>query len=195
MTFQRFPAAALLLVASGTLYGCTDPKEPSAEAFRPALEAQVRDRFCSVIDVMPYEVEGQGGDAPFPIVTSPRRGMAGPGSDGMSVAMLDAFAQTGLATRTAFEKPARWKGASDKPFVSPSCPTRRRRRVRHIYAPSSIRRPGRRSRYRRSAWRRANWSTSSAGPSRSAFRDARFRAYRPDAGRIERPIGSSELGA
>lgn len=117
MTLRRFPTAALPLVVAATVSGCNDPKKPSAEAFRPALEAQVRDRFCSAIDVMPYEIEGEGGDAPFPIVTSPRRGMTGPGSDGMSVAMLDAFAQAGLATRTAFEKPARWEGASDRSFV------------------------------------------------------------------------------
>ncbi|PZT93973.1 hypothetical protein [Sphingomonas sp.] len=117
MTLRRFPTAALPLVAAAMVSGCSDPKEPSAEAFRPALEAQVRDRFCSAIDVMPYEIEGEGGDTPFPIVTSPSRGMAGPGSDGMSVAMLDAFVEAGLATRTAFEKPARWKGASDRPFV------------------------------------------------------------------------------
>lgn len=117
MTLRGFPTVALPLVAAATVSGCTDPKEPSAEAFRPAIEAQVRDRFCSAIDVMPYEIEGEDGDAPFPIVTSPRRGIAGPGSDGMSVAMLDAFVEAGLATRTAFEKPARWKEVQDRTFV------------------------------------------------------------------------------
>lgn len=117
MTFYRSPTAVLLLLASAALSGCSDPKKPSAEAFRPALEAQVRDRFCSAIDVMPYEIQGEDGDAPFPIVTSPRRGIAGPGSDGISVAMFDAFVEAGLATRTAFEKPARWKGVRDRPFA------------------------------------------------------------------------------
>lgn len=64
-----------------------------------------------------YEIEGECGDAAFPIVTSPKRGMAGPGSDGRSVAMLNALAQAGLATRTVSEKPARWKGAEGDSFV------------------------------------------------------------------------------
>lgn len=117
MTLRRFPTAALPLVVAAAFSGCADPKEPSAEAFRPALEARVRDRFCAAIDVMPYEIEGEDADAAFPIATSPKRGMVGPGSDGMSVAMLDAFVAAGLATRTAFEKPARWKGVQDRPFV------------------------------------------------------------------------------
>lgn len=76
----------------------------------------MRDAFCSPIDVMPYDVEGQDGTAVFPIITSPKREIAGPGSDGRSVAMLDAAADVGLVTRTTFEKSARWKG-SNRPFV------------------------------------------------------------------------------
>ncbi|WP_242416474.1 hypothetical protein [Sphingomonas panni] len=117
MSFHRSAVALVLLATSGTLVGCTDPKEPSADAFRPALETLIRDHYCAAVDVMPYEIEGEGGDASFPVVTSPKRGMAGPGSDGRSVAMLDALAQAGLATRTESERPARWKGAEGAPFV------------------------------------------------------------------------------
>lgn len=109
------PAAVLLLAAAGGLSGCGDSKAPSKEAFATALEPVVRDVFCHPIDVMPYEAEGEAGDAVFPVVTSPKRELAGPGSDGRSMAMLDAVASVGLVTRTEVEKPARWKG-SDRPF-------------------------------------------------------------------------------
>ncbi|MFV0622676.1 hypothetical protein ACBY01_01515 [Sphingomonas sp. ac-8] len=108
-------AVVLLLAAAGGLSGCGDTKAPSKEVFAAALEPIVRDVFCNPIDVMRYEVEGEAGDAVFPVVTSPKRGLAGPGSDGRSMAMLDAAASVGLVTRTEVEKPARWKG-SDRPF-------------------------------------------------------------------------------
>lgn len=108
---------AMILAIVGGLAGCSDSKTPGKDAFRAALDPVVRDRFCGSIDVMNYEVEGQDGTAAFPIITSPKREMAGPGSDGRSVAMLDAAAGMGLVTRTTFEKPARWRG-SDRPFVS-----------------------------------------------------------------------------
>ena len=108
--------ALALFAGAGMLAGCGDSKAPSKDVFRAALEPVVRDAFCFPIDVMPYDVEGRDGTAIFPIVTSPKREIAGPGSDGRSVAMLDAAAGAGLVTRTTIEKPARWKG-SDRPFV------------------------------------------------------------------------------
>ena len=107
---------ALLAAVAGALAGCTDPKSPSKEAFATALEPTVRDVFCHPIEVMRYEAEGEAGDQAFPIVVSPKREMAGPGSDGRSTAMLDAASAIGLLTRTELEKPARWKG-DDRPFV------------------------------------------------------------------------------
>ena len=109
-------AVVLLLAAVGGLSGCGDSKTPGKEAFAAALEPAVRDVFCHPIDVMRYEVEGETARSGFPIVTSPKRGLAGPGSDGKSVAMLDAAATLGFVTRTTVEKPARWSG-SDDPFV------------------------------------------------------------------------------
>jgi hypothetical protein len=67
-----------LLAAAGMLAGCSDTKAPSKDVFRAALEPVVRDAFCSPIDVMPYDVEGQDGTAVFPIITSPKREIAGP---------------------------------------------------------------------------------------------------------------------
>ena len=108
-------AAVLLLVFIGGLDGCGDPSSPSKEIFRAALDPVVRDAFCHPIDVMPFDVQGEDGRAAFPVVTSPTRTIAGPGSDGRSVAMLDAATDMGLVKRSAFEKPARWR-RSDAPF-------------------------------------------------------------------------------
>ncbi|APX67574.1 hypothetical protein V3I01_06230 [Sphingomonas sp. gentR] len=109
-------AAVLLFAAVGSLNGCGQSKAPSKEAFATVLEPVVRDVFCHPIDVMRYEVEGEPGGSGFPIVTSPKPPMAGPGSDGKAVAMLDGLAGVGLVTRMTFEKPARWSG-SDNAFV------------------------------------------------------------------------------
>ena len=109
-------AAVVLVAAAGGLSGCDDPKAPSKEAFATALAPIVRDVFCHPIDVMRYEIEGEPAATGFPIVTSPKPTMAGPGSDGKAVAMLDGLAGVGLITRTTFEKPARWSG-SDNAFV------------------------------------------------------------------------------
>lgn len=109
-------AAVLLFAAAGGLSGCGGSKAPSKEAFAAALEPAVRDVFCHPIDVMRYEIEGEPAATGFPIVTSPKPTMAGPGSDGKAVAMLDGLAGVGLVTRTTFEKPARWSG-SDNAFV------------------------------------------------------------------------------
>ncbi|WP_294269281.1 hypothetical protein [Sphingomonas parapaucimobilis] len=110
-------SAAVLLFATATgLSGCGNSKAPSKEVFAAALEPVVLDVFCHPIDVMRYEVEGEATGSGFPIVTSPRAPMAGPGSDGKAVAMLDGLASVGLVTRTPFEKPARWSG-SDNAFV------------------------------------------------------------------------------
>jgi hypothetical protein len=109
-------AAALLIVTAGALSGCGQSKAPSKGAFTAALEPVVRDVFCHPIDVMRYEVEGEPAGSGFPIVTSPKPPMAGPGSDGKAVAMLDGLASVWLVTRTTFEKPARWSG-SDNVFV------------------------------------------------------------------------------
>jgi hypothetical protein len=110
------PATFLLMALAGSLVGCSDPKAASEKNFRAALEPVVRDVFCLPIDVMSFEIEGQGEKTMFPVVTSPERTMFGAGADGKSVAMLDAAAGEGLVTRTTFEKPARWEG-SDRPFV------------------------------------------------------------------------------
>ncbi|MFH8651973.1 hypothetical protein ACH37Y_04560 [Sphingomonas paucimobilis] len=110
------PAAVLLVATIGTLSGCGDSNAPSKEAFAAALEPVVRDVFCHPIDVMRYEVEGGPSGSGFPIITSPKPTLAGPGSDGKAVAMLDAAAAVGFVTRTTFEKPARWSG-SDNAFV------------------------------------------------------------------------------
>jgi len=110
-------SAAVLLFATATgLSGCGDSKAPSKAAFAAALEPVVRDVFCHPIDVMRYEVEGKPAGSAFPIVTSPKPTLAGPGSDGKAVAMLDGLAHVGLVMRTTFEKPARWIG-SDNAFV------------------------------------------------------------------------------
>lgn len=115
-------AIVLLIAAAGGLSGCGDSKFPSKEAFVTALEPVVRDAFCQPIDVMRYEVEGEAAGSGFPIVTSPKRTIAGPGSDGKSVAMLAGLAAVGLVTRTTFEKPARWSGSDDafvrQPLIS-----------------------------------------------------------------------------
>lgn len=115
MSKPMHSSAALMLLAVGGMAGCGDSKAPSKEVFRARLEPLVRDVYCHSIDVMPFDVEGQDGKAVFPVVTSTKRAMAGPGSDGRSVAMLDAVAGVGLVTRTEFEKPARWSG-TDRPF-------------------------------------------------------------------------------
>jgi hypothetical protein len=109
-------AAVLLVATIGSLSGCGDSKAPSKGAFTTALEPVVRDVFCHPIDVMRYEVEGEAAGSGFPIVTSPKPTLAGPGSDGKAVAMLDGLAGVGLVTRTMFEKPARWSG-SDNAFM------------------------------------------------------------------------------
>lgn len=109
-------AAVLLLATASGLSGCGNSKAPSKEAFAAALGPVVRDVFCHPIDVMRYEVEGEPGGSGFSIVTSPKQTMAGPGSDGKAVAMLDGLAGVGLVTRATFEKPARWSG-SNNPFV------------------------------------------------------------------------------
>ncbi|RSU51082.1 hypothetical protein [Sphingomonas sp. S-NIH.Pt15_0812] len=109
-------AAVLLFATAAGLSGCGNSKAPSKAAFAAALEPVVRDVFCHPIDVMQYEVEGETAGSGFPIVTSPRAPMAGPGSDGKAVAMLDGLASVGLVTRTTFEKPARWSGSTN-PFV------------------------------------------------------------------------------
>ncbi|WP_288935416.1 hypothetical protein [uncultured Sphingomonas sp.] len=106
-------AVVLLSATVGTLSGCGQSKAPSKEAFATALEPVVRDVFCHPIDVMRYEVDGEPGGSGFPIVTSPKSRMAGPGSDGKAVAMLDGLAGVGLVTRTTFEKPARWSGSTN----------------------------------------------------------------------------------
>lgn len=116
MSRSSMSAAVLLFATATGLSGCGKSKAPSKEAFAAALEPVVRDVFCHPIDVMRYEVEGEPGGSGFPIVTSPKPTMAGPGSDGKAVAMLDGLASVGLVTRTMFEKPARWNG-SDKAFV------------------------------------------------------------------------------
>ncbi len=117
MSSSTSMSAAVLLVATvGTLSGCGDSKAPSKAAFASALAPVVHDVFCHPIDVMRYEVEGEPGGSGFPIVTSPKPTMAGPGSDGKAVAMLDGLASVGLVTRTASEKSARWSG-SDNAFV------------------------------------------------------------------------------
>lgn len=109
-------AAVLLVATIGSLSGCGDSKAPSKGAFTTALEPVVRNVFCHPIDVMRYEVEGEPAGSGFPIVTSPKPTLAGPGSDGKAVAMLDVAAAVGFVTRTTFEKPARWSG-SDNAFV------------------------------------------------------------------------------
>ena len=109
------PAGLVLLVAAGGLAACGDPKAPSGEAFAKALVPIVRDAYCRPVDVMPYEVEGGTAGSGLPIVTSPRPSVAGPGSDGTAVQALDALASVGLATRTTFDKPARW--TANRPFV------------------------------------------------------------------------------
>ncbi|MBD8546024.1 hypothetical protein [Sphingomonas sp. CFBP 8760] len=115
-------AAVLFLAAASGLSGCGDSKAPSKDAFATALDPVVRDVFCHPIDVMRYEVEGETAGTGFPIVTSLKRTVAGPGSDGKSVAMLDGLAGIGLVTRTTFEKPARWSGSNDafvrQPLIS-----------------------------------------------------------------------------
>ncbi|MGO1305771.1 MAG: hypothetical protein ACTMKV_13420 [Sphingomonas parapaucimobilis] len=115
-------AAVLLSAAATGLSGCGNSKAPSKEAFATALEPVVRDVFCHSIDVMRYEVEGEPAGSGFPIVTSPKPTMAGPGSDGKAVAMLDAAAAVGFVTRTTFEKPARWSGSTNafvrQPLIS-----------------------------------------------------------------------------
>jgi len=117
MSKSKSVSAAVLLFATATgLSGCGDSKAPSKAAFAAALEPVVRDVFCHPIEVMRYEVEGEPAGSGFPIVTSPKPPMAGPGSDGKAVAMLDGLAGVGLVTRTTFEKPARWSGSTN-PFV------------------------------------------------------------------------------
>ncbi len=120
--YASVSVASALLAGAGMLVGCDDSTAPSADVFRAALEPVVRDAFCSPIDVMRYEVEGEDDASGFPIVTSPKRGLAGPGSDGKSVAMLDALAGVGLVTRATSEKPARWSGSDDafvrQPLIS-----------------------------------------------------------------------------
>ncbi len=115
-------AAVLLFAAVGSLSGCGQSKAPSKEAFAAALDPMVRDVFCHPIDVMRYEVEGEPGGSGFPIVTSPKPTMAGPGSDGKAIAMLDGLAGVGLVTRTTFEKSARWSGSTNafvrQPLIS-----------------------------------------------------------------------------
>jgi hypothetical protein len=116
-------SATVLLVATvGALSGCGDAKAPSKAAFAAALEPVVSDVFCHPIDVMRYEVEGEPAGSGFPVVTSPKPTMAGPGSDGKAVAMLDGLAGVGLVTRTTFEKPARWSGSTNafvrQPLIS-----------------------------------------------------------------------------
>ncbi len=115
-------AAVLLFVTIGGLSGCGQSKAPSKAAFAAALEPVVRDVFCHPIDVMRYEVEGETAGSGFPIVTSLKSPMAGPGSDGKAVAMLDGLASVGLVTRTAFEKLARWSGSTNafvrQPLIS-----------------------------------------------------------------------------
>lgn len=108
--------AVVLAATAGALSGCGQSGAPSKEAFASALEPVARDVFCHPIDMMRYEVEGEAGGSGFPIVTSQKPTMAGPGSDGKAVAMLDGLAGVGLVTRTAFEKPARWSGSTN-PFV------------------------------------------------------------------------------
>lgn len=117
MSRSTYMSAVVLLSATvGTLSGCGQSKATSKEVFAAALEPVVRDVFCHPIDVMRYEVEGEPGGSGFPIVTSPKPTLAGPGSDGKAVAMLEGLAHVGLVTRTTFEKPARWSGAT-KAFV------------------------------------------------------------------------------
>ncbi|MEJ8629491.1 hypothetical protein P0F65_05950 [Sphingomonas sp. I4] len=116
MSRSSMSAAVLIFATATGLSGCGQSKAPSKEAFAAALEPVVRDIFCHPIDVMRYEVEGEATGSGFPIVTSPKAPMAGPGSDGKAVAMLDGLAGVGLVARTTFEKPARWSG-SDNPFV------------------------------------------------------------------------------
>ncbi len=118
MSRSSMSAAVLLFATATGLSGCGQSKAPSKAAFAAALDPVVRDVFCHPIDVMRYEVEGEGEakGSGFPIVTSPKPTMAGPGSDGKAVAMLDGLAGVGLVTRTTFEKPARWNG-SDNAFV------------------------------------------------------------------------------
>ena len=115
-------AAVLLFATVGGLSGCGQSKAPSKATFAAALEPVVRDVFCHPIDVMRYEVEGETAGSGFPIVTSPKPAIAGPGSDGKAVAMLDGLANVGLVTRTTFEKPARWSGATNafvrQPLIS-----------------------------------------------------------------------------
>ncbi|QXT34769.1 hypothetical protein KV697_13355 [Sphingomonas sanguinis] len=106
-------AAVLLIATASGLSGCGQSKGPTKEAFATALEPVVRDVFCHPIDVMRYDIKGESGGLGFPIVTSPRAPMAGPGSDGKAVAMLDGLAGVGLVTRTTFEKPARWSGSTN----------------------------------------------------------------------------------
>lgn len=116
MSRSSMSAAVLFFATATGLSGCGNSKAPSKEAFATALAPVVRDVFCHPIDVMRYEVEGEPAGSGFPIVTSPKPTMAGPGSDGKAVAMLDAAAAVGFVTRTTFEKPARWSG-SDNAFV------------------------------------------------------------------------------
>lgn len=116
MSRSSMSAAVLLFATATGLSGCGQSKAPSKEAFAAALDPVIRDVFCHPIDVMRYEVEGESGGSGFPIVTSPKPTMAGPGSDGKAVAMLDAAAAAGFVTRTTVEKPARWRG-SDNAFV------------------------------------------------------------------------------
>lgn len=112
----RSVAACLLLLGVVTgLAACSDPKSPSKEAFATALAPVVRDAYCRPIDVLPYEIEGETVVHGIPVVTSPTPKLSGPGSDGTAVKALDALASVGLATRTTFEKPARW--SPDHPFV------------------------------------------------------------------------------
>lgn len=113
MSRSSMSAAALLFATATALSGCGQSKAPSKEAFANALEPVVRDVFCHPIDVMRYEVEGEPAVSGFPIVTSPKPTLAGPGSDGKAVAMLDGLAGVGLVTRTALEKPARWSGSTN----------------------------------------------------------------------------------
>lgn len=116
MSRSSMSAAVLLFATATGLSGCGQSKDPSKAAVASALEPVFRDVFCHPIDVMRYEVEGEAKGSGFPIVTSPKPTMAGPGSDGRAVAMLDGLADVGFVTRTTFEKPARWSG-SNNPFV------------------------------------------------------------------------------
>jgi len=122
MSKSSMPAAVVLVATAGALSGCGQSRTPSKAAFAAALEPVVRDVFCHPIDVMRYEVEGEPASSGFPIVTSPKPTMAGPGSDGKAVAMLDGLAGVGLVTRTTFEKPARWSGSNNafvrQPLIS-----------------------------------------------------------------------------